>query len=257
MNKQYILALATLSVFACGDDKTKPDAAIHHDAPNPDAPNAPPPPTPGAQIDRMGRPAINTAANHTFDTNAAATGSAKDAYNADSGQGTWPATYAAEFAKNLAIFDALDMGYACQNGVCAVTTGFQGCGNQALYDGRVDCAQGSGSNCAPNPMSYAALSTVLADDELMLDTSRSECKYYLAVEFGFVTGLGNDTCGGRAPSYDVVDTTYTVAAIGLGGFTPPPPAPAPNFQPAFGDGVSAHTDIDDATFPFLGAPHNP
>jgi hypothetical protein len=36
----------------------------------------------GAQVDRMGRPAINTAANNTFNTNAVAADAAKDAYNA-------------------------------------------------------------------------------------------------------------------------------------------------------------------------------
>src|SRR6266566_1303987 len=134
MTKQHILAAilasATVALFACGDNKAKPDAPIHHDAPNPDAPNAPPAPVPGAQIDRMGRPAINTAANHIFDPDAAGKAAGKEAYNGDTSQGTWSTTYGGEFAKNLAIFDALDMGLGCQNGACAPVTGFQGCGNQ-------------------------------------------------------------------------------------------------------------------------------
>src|SRR5438045_6193332 len=42
----------------------------------------PAPPALGAQIDRMGRPAINTALNNTFNADAASKGKAKDAYNA-------------------------------------------------------------------------------------------------------------------------------------------------------------------------------
>jgi hypothetical protein len=247
MNKLNILLAASgLALFACGDDKAKPDAPIHHDAPNPDAAANPPAPPLGAQIDRMGRPAINTALNHVFDLDAAATGSAKDAYNADSAQGTWPTTYVGEFAKNLGIFDALDMGYACNAGSCAGSASFQGCGNQVLYNG----SPGGGGSAGPT--SFATLATVLADDELYLDTSKGECKFFLAVEFGYVTTLGNTTCGGRAPSYDVVDYVYTAVSTGITGYTTDG-----NYTPAIGDGVGKHTDIDDTTFPFLGAPHNP
>lgn len=244
ININVLFAATGLALFACGDDKAKPDAPIHHDAPNPDAPAAPPAPPIGAQIDRMGRPAINTALNHTFDLSASATGSAKDAYNVDSAQGTWTTTYVAEFAKNLGIFDALDMGYQCAAGVCMGSASFQGCGNQVLYNGGV---AGSAS-----PTSYTTLAGVLADDELYLDTSKGECKFFLAVEFGYVTTLGHSTCGGRAPSYDVVDYVYTAVSTGTSGFTVDG-----NYTPAIGDGVSKHADVDDANFPFLGAPHNP
>lgn len=241
-----VLGAATLALFACGDNKAKPDAAIHHDSPNPDAQTFPAAPTPGTQLDRMGRPAINTALNHTFDINASTKGAAKDAYNADASAGSWPTTYVTEFSKNLALMDFLDSGLSCTAGVCGAAPGTTGCGNQALYNGNPN---GGGSAL---PTSYATLATVLGDDQLYLDTSKTECKFPLAVEFGFITGAGNTTCGGRAPSYDVIDYTYTAVAIGIGGFTIDG-----NFTPAFGDGVGPHTDIDDTTFPFLGPPHNP
>jgi hypothetical protein len=244
MTKLMLLA-ASLALVACGDNHAKPDAFVHIDAHPVDALNIPSPPTPGAQIDRMGRPAINTALNHTFDVNTTTKNAAKDAYNQDAAAGTWPTTYVAEFGKNLALLDFLDSGLSCTNGACVGSANHNGCGNQALYNGN---AAGGGSATAT---SYATLATVLGDDELYLDTSKSTCGLYLAVEFGSpaVTGLGNTTCGGRAPSYDVIDFSYTAMAIGLGGFTT-------TFVPAFGDNVGAHTDIDEATFPFLGAPHN-
>jgi len=241
-----VLGAATLALFACGDDNKKPDAAIHHDAPNPDAQSFPAAPAIGAQLDRMGRPAINTALNHAFDVNASAKGSAKDAYNADAAAGTWPTTYVLEFAKNLALMDFLDSGISCTAGTCGLATGSNGCGNQAYYNQNAAGGGSAGSS------SYLALATVLADDQLYLDTSKTECKFPLAVEFGYISTAGNTTCGGRAPSYDVIDYTYTAVAIGLGGFTLDG-----NFTPAFGDNVGPHTDISDSAFPFLGTPHNP
>jgi hypothetical protein len=245
MNKQHILAFATVGLFACGDNKAKPDASIHHDAPNPDGPSIPTPPVPGAQIDRLGRPAINTALNHAFDVSATAKGSAKDAYNQDSATGTWPTTYVAEFSKNLALLDFLDSGLLCSAGVCSGSAGKNGCGNQVLYNGQPG---GGGSAMAT---SYATLATVLADDQLYLDTSKTVCAHFLSLEFDFVLQQATITCGGRAPSYDVIDTVLTAVAIGVGGFTTDG-----NYTPAFHDNVGVHTDIDDSTFPFLGTPHN-
>ncbi|MGE5185113.1 MAG: hypothetical protein ACM31C_23755 [Acidobacteriota bacterium] len=254
-----------LALAACGDDKAKPDAFSHIDSPMIDALNIPPAPTPGAQIDRMGRPAVNTALNHVFDTDMTAEGSAKDAYNADGGAGTWQTTYLNEFAKNLAILDALD-----------TTLTATGCKNQVGYNGNAG-GGGSAMACPGATCSYNFMSGVLADDELYLDTAKTTCKFYLAVEFGVVSGLGNDTCGGRAPDYDVIDFSYTALAVGIAGFSTDG-----NYVPAFGDGVPAHTDTlgtcsttttttcageNDKTscptgetcvpqFPFLGPPHN-
>jgi hypothetical protein len=263
MNKMTSFVVAALALAACGDDKKAPDAFQHTDTPPGDTINIPPPPTPGAQIDRMGRPAINTALDHVFDVSSTAAGSAKDAYNQDSAKGTWPATYVNEFAHNLAILDALD-----DNGTTSV------CGNQALYNG-VAAGGGSAAACPGSACSYNTLAAVLADDQLYVDTSKGDCKFFLAVEFGVVTTLGNTTCGGRAPDYDVIDTVYTAVSAGVAGFDS-------MFNPAFGDNVPAHTDYlghcltttsqkctgeNDAScpsgetcvldFPFLGPPHNP
>ncbi|MBV8761484.1 MAG: hypothetical protein JO257_29575 [Deltaproteobacteria bacterium] len=251
-----IFAVAALSLTACGDNLKGPADSHTGDTGSGSGSGFPAAPTLGTQIDRMGRPAINTALNHTFDPNAGSAGSAKDAYNHDESVGTWVATWRGVFAPNLAIFDALDTGI-CGNGLCETvaaetnancpvdcpTTGAintqDGCGNQAFHD--------------PNLMmfGYVPLATVLADDELYLETSKSNCAGYLAVEFYTqVLGLAvSNSCGGRAPSYDVIDTTYTLAAIGVKGFNPN------TFAPAFGDTVDAHTDISDTAFPFLGAPH--
>jgi hypothetical protein len=212
-------------------------------------------PTLGPQIDRMGRPTVNTALNHGFDGSAAAAGASKDAYNHDQAVGTWPTTWAPVFAPNLAILDALDSG-VCGNGICEAGAGEDttSCASDCPATNAVNGSDGCGNQAFFNPAAgsagYASLATVLADDELYLDTSRSTCSNYLAVEF-YVEILGTSpaSCGGRAPSYDVIDSTYTLAAIGVGGFNPL------TFVPAFGDTVSAHADTSDTTFPFLGAPH--
>src|SRR5690242_1665230 len=90
--------LSVAAIASCGDNiKLTVDAT--HDTPvSQDAfcSNCPAVPTLGPQIDRMGRPAVNTALNHGFDPTAAA-GAAKKAYNEDEGVGTWPATYAPAF----------------------------------------------------------------------------------------------------------------------------------------------------------------
>ena len=255
--KLFLFAVAAASLLACGDNQKTPT-----DAQPVDGSNGPPaPPTLGPQIDRMGRPAINTALNHGFDGSggvpSGSANAAKDAYNADSAVGTWGQTWAPVFAPNLAILDALDTG-VCGNGICETNgtaietlatcavdcpatgaiTGSDGCGNQAFFDPTLGVA------------GYVPLGTVLADDELYLDTSKGSCTNYLAVEFyTAILGTSPVTCGGRAPTYDVIDTTYTLAAIGVGGFNPS------TFVPAFGDTVGAHTDVSDTDFPFLGAPH--
>ncbi len=249
--KNLSTLLIAFALVSCGDDGAKtPDAPVQHDSKMIDAPSIPPAPALGAQIDRMGRPAINTALNHGFDGTSAA-GPAKDAYNQDQSMGTWPMTYLAQFGGNLAIIDSLDTGLSCTLGTCTAEpapANGDGCGNQALYNGIPGGQKGMPKACPGATCSYNSLAGVLGDDELYLDTSQSMCHFYLAYEFGVVTGGGSTDCGGRAPSYDVMDTTYTVAAIGIAGFSA-------TFVPAIQDGVSAHADINDGTFPFLGAAH--
>lgn len=222
-NTLTLLAATSLALVACGDNKSRPDAATRRDA-RPDAPycqTCPAAPAIGTtQLDRMGRPAINTALIGTF-TSLEAT--KKDAYNANADRSTWQAMHLGEMAQNLAVFDSLD----------------ETCGTQV----------GFSSTGTTNAMAYGTLAGLLADDRLYLDTSKGTCAHYLAVEFGVVTAMPNQTCGGRAPSYDVIDTTYTALAVGTGGFSTDG-----NFTPAVGDGVPVHTDLL-ATFPYLGAPH--
>src|ERR1700690_2587035 len=134
------------------------------------------PPTLGAQIDRMGRPAINTAITDPFDGDATAHGAKQDPYNAAP-----PATgspFEAQFEANLAILDGLDMT----------------CGNQFAADiTKTDATR------------YKALADVLTDDELYVDTSSGTCTTYLGVEANATGIIPNTDCGGRTLTEDVVD----------------------------------------------------
>jgi hypothetical protein len=257
-NITTLFAVAALALIACGDNTKLQSDAPPVGSDGSGSGGIPAAPTLGTQIDRLGRPAVNTALNHPFDANAARAGSAKDEYNHNGAMGTWASEYTVQFAMNLAIFDALDTA-KCGNGICetngtyietlascpadcpltGAVNGSDGCGNQAFYDPTAGAA------------AYGQLATVLTDDELYLETSKSTCAGYLAVEFyTLYAGMPiSPTCGGRAPSYDVIDTTYTLAALGVKGFN------TQTLAPSFGDTVGAHADISDTTFPFLGAPH--
>jgi len=249
MNKLLsILAIGALA--SCGDNLKVPtdshtiDTSVTIDTPM----GFPAAPTLGTQIDRLGRPAVNTALDHAFDSMASRAHAAKDAYNQDGAVGMWAATYRVEFAGNLAILDSLDKGLSCVTGTCTASATAGGCGNQVLYN-----AVGGGS--APGPTSYIGLASALADDQLYLDTTKlvanipTSNQNYLAVELNAFVGIPNPTCGGRAPDNDVMDTSYSALAIGLQGFK------TSDFTAAFGDGVGPHADVSDQTFPFLGAPH--
>jgi hypothetical protein len=274
----YLFALAGLTLFACGDNlKATSDGPTHDTGTDTGSGSNTPPPPPalGAQIDRMGRPAINTALNNAFNPNGSAAGSAKDAYNQDMSVGTWQQTWVPKFAPNLAIIDSLDTGI-CGNGICEDSLpgtetstcgdcmganpvhGKDGCGNVPLW--------APGSNGSAAPTSYVQLAGLLADDELYLDTSKTACAAYLALEFSAVTMIPISNCGGRAPSYDVIDTSYSVLAMGLAGFDPSTLAPLVHDDPSPAcRGGSAATDptcanhppigTSDTTFPFLAAPH--
>ena len=135
-------------------------------------------------IDRMGRPAINTALNNTFAADANAAGTAKDNYN-KAAVSAWTSN-ATEFAKNLAILDSLDTN----------------CGNQLLAGTTATAGR------------YNTLAGVLADDQLYVNTASSTCSQYLAVEANAVNVVPNNDCGGRTLTYDVIDTSYSVLAAG-------------------------------------------
>lgn len=150
-------------------------------------PGIPMPPALGAQIDRFGRPAVNTATNHTFDTDMAAKDAAKDKWNADSDPSKWATTYGADVGKTLGILDALDAM----------------CGNQAFAD-----------KTKTDPSRYAALAGMLADDRLWINTAAATCGVYLAVEANATNFLPNNDCGGRKLDYDVIDESYSLMAAG-------------------------------------------
>lgn len=227
---------AALATAACGDNATG----------NSDASTFPPAPTLGAAIDRMGRPAINTALNGVLDDDKKAK---KDAYNQATSQDSWASvplpdpdptrannTIQTEFQRYLGIYDALDTG---EDGVVGA-----GCGNTALYNG------GSATDKDPKADSYTLAAAVLADDELYVDTALGACDFYLALEVEVATNMPHNQCGGRTLQRDVIDASYSLLAAGLNGFdtTKSPP------EPKVHDGASAHGDYL-SEFPYLGAPH--
>jgi hypothetical protein len=202
------IAIAAVCAACGGDDEVLPDGRTQTtiDAPAGD----PPMPALGTQLDRAGRPAISTALIATFEADDTA-GPKKDAYNADGDPAGW-SDHAAEIQEQLAIYDGLD----------------RTCGNQL------------GADLDPNDR-YAALAGLLADDQLYVNTASGTCTTYLAVEADALGILATDDCGGRLMAYDVIDTSYSVLAVGA--FT------------GVGDGIDADDATHDpATFPFLAAP---
>jgi hypothetical protein len=163
----------------------------------------PTPPTLGAQIDRLGRPGVNTALTDPFDIVPGKTkDQVKDDYNAEANPAMWAPKFKGYIATNLAILDALDS----RGGAMP----FEGCGNQL---GAGPATDGGG------PSRYDTLAGVLADDRLYVNTQVSDagaltCGQYLAVEANATGIVPNKDCGGRTLQYDVIDTTYSVLAAG-------------------------------------------
>lgn len=237
LTKLSLAASLVASLAACGDNTKVPDAGIH-DGPTVDA-GFPAAPTLGMQIDRMGRPAVNTALNSLLTTDAVLKKAKKDAYNQAATPAMWkttvlnaavPAdTVLAEFAGQIGLFDVLDQGVVGITGA--------GCGNAVQYMG------------PPSATSYLGLASLLADDELYVDTAKLTCNFYLSLEVEVAASVPHSQCGGRTPLHDVIDTSYSLLAAGVGGFE------VGSFAPKIGDGVAAHTDVSNDTFPFLGTPH--
>jgi hypothetical protein len=243
---QLTLALASLLALAlasCGDNLGVPDARRSDSQTG----QVPAPPRLGTQIDRMGRPAVNAALIGLRDIMEVST-MKKDAYNAASDPATWESvplpggrTVVDEIAANLAIFDVLDKGNMD-------IPGATGCQNQLYYNGN-PMAGGT-----PGPMSYRELAKILADDMLYVNTDQQTCTAYLALELQVVRSGNNAEapmqCGGRSPTADVIDSTYSALIAGLAGFTTPP-----TLLPLITDGVGAHADLSDSNFPYFGPPH--
>ncbi len=242
-NLSSIALLLTASLVACGDDeKPAVDAPKPIDAPADmmiDALVFPAAPALGTQVDRMGRPAVNTALNALIDPDPQKTAK-KDVYNRASMPSMWSSTALGgtpartilqEFMFYIGIFDALDQG----SGLPSTASGpGGGCGNGALFN-------------VPAGAGYGTLATVLSNDELYVDAAKTTCLAYLAVEVDVIAGT-HTQCGGRTLTHDVVDFSYSLLAAGTNGFNS-------SFSPLVGDDVTPHTDVNNDTFPFLGAPH--
>jgi hypothetical protein len=232
------LAAGAIALGGCGG----PSESVHHDGGNLDGAPLPPPPALGAQLDRMGRPLIGTALIGVF-APAQAQADMRDAYNRAPDPAAWATaiistgmTIEAQMEMNLAAFDAFDTGL----GVVGA-----GCGNAVRY------------SSPPSTSSYRVVADLFADDELYVDTGIASCPIYLALEMQYATtGAGtkaHTSCGGRTPSHDVVDLTYSMLAAGRNGVDPSTSDGAPTLH----DGVAAHADIKESVFPFLGTPHSP
>ncbi|NUP04562.1 MAG: hypothetical protein HOW73_00695 [Polyangiaceae bacterium] len=197
----------------------------------------------GSQIDRMGRPAINTALTGAFaqfngigaptSVSDMERASYEDTYNQDSNEAEWSGTYAGIFGLNLAVIDTLDTGL---NGL----PNQQACENQPVSCGDISHSM---DQC------YATLASVLADDRLWLNTAGTNCSSsaptspiegYLAVEFAFLD-FDNEGCGGRRPIDDVIQTSYSVLTQG----TPT----------GIDDNIPAPPGLHPETFPYLADPH--
>jgi hypothetical protein len=221
-----LLAIAPW-IAACGDD-TQPaaaDAAV--DAPHDGAAGADGggfPIAPALKttiIDRMGRPAINTALTDPFwDTAGDGSMLADHQMKQDTYNGQAPADWAMNidnFKDKLAVYDALDAN----------------CGNQIAF--------GFGGT-----VGYTTLATVLADDELYVFTGSSAtpaptCNTFLAVEVATLANTAPTDCGGRAPKYNTIDVIYSALAAGV--------------TSGVSNGITSDADgAPPATFPYLLAP---
>jgi hypothetical protein len=247
-SSMIVSMFAAASLFAgCGDDTTVNgnDMAGADLSVNADMTTHPPPPTLGLQIDRMGRAAINTALTDPFFlAGPTMEDQTKDSYNIDGVASGWVAQWGPRFEPNLAILDAMD-------GIC---------GNQAL-------ASSSGADAGTGR--YLALANTLADDQLYVDTTRGDCTdsvvppnvagNYLAVEARAVAAAGGPLpalpgCGGRTPTNNTIDLSYTLIGEGTdfasAGFIVN--GVDVDVDPA-GDAGAGATSI--TVFPFLGQPN--
>jgi hypothetical protein len=128
----------------------------------------------------------------------------------------WP-SFATDIQQTLGLYD-----------------GFDGsCGNQWYADDYAELPS----------LRYVALARMLADDRLWVDSRSTACTRYLAVELAEVvrSGASGGDCGGRTPSYDVVDVFRSLLVAGK--------------TTGADDGVPsddrAHSTVE---FPFLAAP---
>jgi hypothetical protein len=205
-----MLLIATAVASGCGDSNT----STTDDQGTDTVRGRENPPTLGAQIDRIGRPAISTATVGTFAPDGAPRNDLKDNYNANEDPSTWAGMYAAGIADMIAIYDGADTM----------------CGNQLGYDATNGVAG-----------AYDFLASVLADDRLVIDSSTGNCPEYLGYEAEVLEVVPEGGCGGRTPNHDVVDRSYSVLINGSLG----------DLGDAVAADAETHSIT---TFPFLAAP---
>lgn len=197
----------------------------------------------GEQLERMGRPGINTATVDTFivvgdagiaPSDDATRSDSEDAYNAAANGSADAQAFITTQAAQLTVLDSLD-------GTC---------GNQPLWGFGADEGDCDDSVTGQPLVCYGTLATVLNDDQLWVKTTYDSCGIYLGVEADAAASLGsaqlpaNEDCGGRRPVDDVINTTYSVVSGLVGG--------DPLF--AFDDGITAPADLHPDTFPYLADP---
>lgn len=223
IHRTSLCALALITAAACDGNNPSTDGGTPIDAPmtadsgsdagTPSgARGRDNPPTIGTQIDRNGRPAISTATVSTFtpDENRAMR---RGAYTS-AAPATW-SSFEAEIAATIAILDSLDTV----------------CGNQLLAGAEVTEDR------------YAALAGVLADDRLWVNAAsgNNSGNLYLGVEAEALGVLEDGGAGGRRPTDDVVERSYSVLAAGA--------------LTGVDDTITAdEAGASNTAFPFLGAP---
>jgi len=113
------------------------------------------------------------------------------------------------------------------------------------------------------------LRDLLLDDFLLVDTSKRctlQTRSFLEIEMAHIQGRAPDadgarhqTCGGRTPGDDVVDTLLTITINGPDRLPPGAPFYGPSDaepDPPRGDGVNAPSEPAVEAFPWLGSPRH-
>ena len=194
----------------------------------------------GPQLERMGRPAINTATVETFLTLSGGSpgpttdvirSSAQDDYNAAENGGADATDFITTMALQLTVLDSLD-------GTCGNSLAW---GLLAPDGDCEDSATGQPIVC------YAGLATVLNADALWVKTDYVGCGLYLGVEADGAGIIPNTDCGGRRPVDDVIRTTYSAVSGAVN------PADPQIFL--FDDLITPPAGLHPATFPFLATPY--
>jgi hypothetical protein len=165
------------------------------------------------QIDRMGRPLTANALLATLGP-AELSDDLKERYNKATPASSAP--FVTEIEKGLAFYDGLD----------------GECGNQLFIELGAEPA-----------LRYRMLANTLADDRLWVNSDKTACTRFFAVEIASYTAQGElgDDCGGRTPTEDAIDVYRSLLVNGAN------------------TGIDDGVDRDDheqssAVFPFLAAP---